>query len=518
MNIEQQIDNRQGISQILSNIKLLEKVATYLRTTLGPFGLDKLIVKGKKTLITNDGATIMKNMNFNHPAAKLMKSISMAQDEEVGDGTTSVVLLTVEILKSLEDLIKIDSIETINETLEDLLQICMKTLNENKINVPENAQEGYLQKMAKTALTSKILKHYKEDFANYVTSGLKENENLIIKKIKGGSIEDSFLFQGVAFEKCFTYAGYEQQPKKIMNPQVLLTNVELEWKSERENAEMRIKNVEEYQNIVDAEWKIIKDKLDFIVGTGAKVVLSSLVIGDYATQYFARFGIFCAGRVSSVDMNKIKECSGAKILSSLTKKVENNNISDNVVNNNILGKFDMFEERQIGNVRYNFLLSSNSCTLILRGPGDEILNEMERSLNDAIIVVKKNMNKEMHVVTGGGSNEMAISIQIRKESKKEKTQKMFIYHAIAQAFENYVIILAKNFGKDSLAVLAKLRTKHNEGGKEYGVANNDALIADMNIDGVYEPYEAKKSIIVNAFNAVKTILMIDSTLMLQTNQ
>ncbi|KAM0688426.1 hypothetical protein COBT_000317 [Conglomerata obtusa] len=514
MQVEQQIDNRQGTSQIISNIKLLDRLSSYLKTTLGPYGLDKLIVTGSKILITNDGATIMKSLNLNHPAAKLMKSISVSQDDEVGDGTTSVVLLTVEILKSLEEIIKKNNVMTVYEHIDNILVDCLNVIEENCIDIEDEnnieSRKVYLQKLAKTALTSKVVKYDKDHFSKMIVDGLQEDTNIVIKKTKGGSCKDSFLFSGIAFEKCFTYAGYEQQPKFIENPLVLLTNIELEWKSERENAEMKIKNVEEYQNIVDAEWKIITDKLDFIVKTGAKVVLSNLAIGDYATQYFAKFGIFCAGRVNSNDINKIKECSGAQILSSLNDK--------GIDVNNFLGKFELFEEKQVGNFRYNFLHTKNSSTLILRGPGDEILNEMERSLNDAIMIVKKNMKTKLKIITGGGSNEMSISTELKKLAYNYSTEIMFVYLAIAEAFENYISILSSNFGLDSLLVISKLRVKHKEGEKYFGVLNDTGLIGDMFEMGVFEPLSVKRNIIINAFNAVKTILMIDSTIIVPVKQ
>ncbi|KAM0674383.1 hypothetical protein GVAV_001996 [Gurleya vavrai] len=569
MQIQEQIDNRQGTSQVLSNIKLLTHLSSYLKTTLGPYGLDKLIVTNNTQIITNDGATIMKSLNFNHPAAKLMKSISIAQDDEVGDGTTSVVLFTVEILKSLEEIIRKGGVDNVIKSIDKILNICINKLEENSIKIISNKNEetiknpsidnsqnkenvknkindyteniknnasntnnsqknnnidntksesifnneedfieernNFLKKLAKTALTSKVVKYEKEFFSNLIVNGLSENKKLAIKKIKGGSFKDSFLFEGVAFEKCFTYAGYEQQPKLIKNPKVLLTNVELEWKSERENAEMRIKNVDEYQNVVNAEWKIIKDKLDFIVKSGAKVVLSKLAIGDYATQYFARFGIFCAGRVNSSDINKIKECSKAQILSSLADR--------NIDFEKVLGEFDLFEEKQIGNLRYNFLHLKKTATIVLRGPGDEILNEMERSLNDANMIVKKNMKESLEIITGGGSNEMQISIELKKKGSEFDTEKMFIYFAISHALENYISILSSNFGMDSIETITNLRVVHKEGKKSFGVVNNRNLVGDMIEAGVFEPLSVKKNIFINAFNAVKTILMIDSTIM-----
>jgi len=359
--------------------------------------------------------------------------------------------------------------------------------------------------LAKTAITSKILKHDKDYFSNIIVNALEISKEPVIKTIKGGSFTDSSIFNGIVFEKCFTYAGYEQQPKKILNPKILLTNVELEWKSERENAEMRISNVEEYQKIVNAEWQIIKDKLDNIIKSGANVILSSSAIGDYATQYFARFDIFCAGRVHQSDINSIlKSCNGTLVT----------NLNENLLEENQLIKIECFEEKQIGNKKYNFLEMKNASTIILRGPGDEILSEMERSVNDAKMIVKKNMGKKVKLVTGGGSTEIGLSISLRNFGYSDGTNKMFVYFAISEAFEKYVSTLANNFGIDAQLAISNLKSVHEKGMIYHGLVKNEEMVCDMRSNGVYEPLNLKRNILMTAFNAAKTILMIDSTILI----
>lgn len=515
MEIEERIDNRQGKQQILSNIKILNNLASYLKTTLGPFGLDKLIINENKFLITNDGATIIKNLNLKHPITKLMESISIAQDDEIGDGTTSVVLLTIEILNSLKEYIEKYDVSIICSYLEEILEFCLKKLADNSLALEnilkkENFnEEKILSCVAKTALTSKILKNEKEYFSSLIIKALNISDDIYIKKIKGGSVSDSTVFNGIAFEKCFTYAGYEQQPKKITNAKILLTTVELEWKSERENAEMKIDNVLEYQKIVDAEWEIIKSKLDFIIQTGANVVFSSSPIGDYATQYFARFGIFCSGRVSQTDIKKMAKVFDTKILTGLSSKN---------TEKKILGECSLFEEKQIGNLRYNYIHYEKAATFILRGPGDEVINEIERSLNDALMVVKKNKNKELRIVTGGGSNEISISLALKNQAMEFETEKMFIFNAVAQALENLVTILANNFGIDSLLTMNKLTKLHNNGYLFSGISTGEEMTGDMKKMEVFEPYQLKANILKNAINAVCTILMIDSTILVRKDK
>lgn len=224
------------------------------------------------------------------------------------------------------------------------------------------------------------------------------DESLIgIKKIPGGGMVDSLLIKGVSFKKTFTYAGAEQQPKSFVNPIVLCLNVELELKAEKDNAEVRVEEVKEYQAIVDAEWEIIYRKLREIEGTGAKIVLSKLPIGDLATQWFSDRDIFCAGRVPAADLRRVVQAVGGSIQSTTSD-----------IKKDYLGTCGKFEERQIGGERYNMFEEcprAKTCTLILRGGAEQFIEEVERSLHDAIMIVKRAM-KNGEVVAGGGAIEV----------------------------------------------------------------------------------------------------------------
>ncbi len=231
------------------------------------------------------------------------------------------------------------------------LEFCLKKLEDLIIpfdNTSEKRRE-MLIKCAETALNSKLLSSYKTFFAEIVVSAVEkldtsllDKELIGIKEVTGGSINDSFLVSGVAFKKTFSYAGFEQQPKNFINPKIIILKIELELKSEKENAEIRINNVEDFQSIVDAEWQIIYEKLQKIHDVGAQIVLSKLPIGDLATQWFADRGIFCAGRVPNEDINRVAKSTGAVLQTSV------NNISPDV-----LGTCGKFEEKQIGAERYN---------------------------------------------------------------------------------------------------------------------------------------------------------------------
>jgi T-complex protein 1 subunit eta len=253
-------------------------------------------------------------------------------------------------------------------------------------------------------MSSKLIHSEKPFYSNMVVDAVLSldqddlDESLIgVKKITGGGMQDSILVHGVAFKKTFTYAGAEQQPKYFKNPSILSLNVELELKAEKDNAEVRVDHVSEYQAIVDAEWEIIYRKLEAIEKTGAKVVLSKLPIGDLATQWFADRDIFCAGRVPAGDLRRVVQAVGGSIQSTCSD-----------IKPEYLGTCGSFEERQVGGERFNIFeqcSKAKTCTLLLRGGAEQFLEEIERSLHDAIMVVKRAV-RNGEVVAGGGATEV----------------------------------------------------------------------------------------------------------------
>ena len=275
-------DTSQGIGQLISNINACMTVVDTIKTTLGPRGLDKLIQAKNETTISNDGATVMKCLDIQHPAAKTLIEIAKAQDAEVGDGTTSVVVLAGEFLREAKQFVE-DGLHP-QIIIRAFREACEYAVNHiAKIAVPigdGQTERDVLIKCAQTALNSKIINHDKGFFAKMAVTAVESIgedmnlNNIGVKKVQGGSMTDSQLIDGVAFLKTFSYAGFEQQPKSFAAPTILLLNVELELKAEKDNAEIRVKNPEQYQAIVDAEWKIIYDKLEKCVETGAKVCYS----------------------------------------------------------------------------------------------------------------------------------------------------------------------------------------------------------------------------------------------------
>mmetsp|Transcript_3880 Transcript_3880/g.6085 ORF Transcript_3880/g.6085 Transcript_3880/m.6085 type:complete len:586 (-) Transcript_3880:140-1897(-) len=507
-------DTSQGKAQIVSNINACMAVAETIRTTLGPRGMDKLVFDGQKTTISNDGATIMRLLDIVHPAAKTLVDISMAQDAEVGDGTTSVVLLAAEMLKEVKDFVE-DGLHPriIIKGLRESCAIALSKIEEISVSQEDEKFRALLEKCAGTALNSKLIARQKHLFAPMVVDAVTHlDPNMCdiklvgIKKITGGSVSDSQLIQGVAFKKTFSYAGFEQAPKHLVAPKILLLNVELELKSEKENAEVRITDPDQYQSIVDAEWSIIYEKLDKCVESGAKVILSRLPIGDLGTQYFADRGIFCAGRVANDDLDRVSKATGAAIQTSVF------GITDNV-----LGLCDVFEEKQVGDERYNFFTGcpkAKTATIILRGGGEQFLEETDRSVHDALMIVKRALASRK-VVAGGGAIEMELSNHLRVHSRTIQGKIQLVMNSYAKAFEVIPRYLAENSGIDSTDVLNRLRKEHatakGEEGRWMGVDVMNEGICNTLDSGVWEPAANKLNSIAAATEAACCILSIDET-------
>ncbi|CAB4030461.1 T-complex 1 subunit eta [Paramuricea clavata] len=344
-------DTSQGKPQLISNINACQYVADAVRTTLGPRGMDKLIVdSGGKATISNDGATIINLLDVVHPAAKTLVDIAKSQDAEVGDGTTSVTLLASEFLRMAKPFVE-EGVhpQVIIKSYRKAVNLAINKIKEIAVQIKKDdptEMRGLLEKCAATALSSKLIANQKDFFSKMVVDAVMLLDELLplnmigMKKVSGGALEDTQLVAGVAFKKSFSYAGFEMQPKKYINPKIALLNIELELKSEKENAEVRVNTVEDYQQIVDAEWDILYDKLEKLVKSGAQVILSKLPIGDVATQYFADRDMFCAGRVAEEDLKRTMKACGGSIQTSA-----------NSLTPDVLGTCELFEEVQVGGER-----------------------------------------------------------------------------------------------------------------------------------------------------------------------
>uniref|UniRef100_A0A4W5M7R3 T-complex protein 1 subunit eta n=1 Tax=Hucho hucho TaxID=62062 RepID=A0A4W5M7R3_9TELE len=454
-------DTSQGVPQLISNINACQVIAEAVRTTLGPRGMDKLMVDGRgKATISNDGATILKLLDVVHPAAKTLVDIARSQDAEV----------------------------------------CVHELPK---------QRELLVKCASTAMNSKLIAGQKEFFSEMVVEAVMMLDDLLplkmigIKKVQGGALEESHLVAGVAFKKTFSYAGFEMQPKRYDQPKIALLNIELELKAEKDNAEVRVKSVEDYQAIVDAEWNILYDKLEKIYKSGAKVVLSKLPIGDVATQYFADRDLFCAGRVQEEDLKRTMMACGGSIQTSVGSMTDD-----------VLGRCEVFEEVQVGGERYNFFKGcprSHTCTIILRGGAEQFMEETERSLHDAIMIVRRAIKNDS-IVAGGGAIEMELSKYLRDYSRTIPGKQQLLIGAYAKALEIIPRQLCDNAGFDATNILNKLRAKHAQGGMWFGVDVNNEDIADNYLACVWEPSIVRINALTAASEAACLILSVDETI------
>lgn len=389
--------------------------------------------------------------------------------------------------------------------------MAINKIQEISVNMSEANQRDTLRKLAATAMSSKLIHRNADFFTKMVVDAVLTldqtdlNAKFIgVKKITGGALQDSLFVDGVAFKKTFSYAGFEQQPKSFDNPKIVCLNVELELKAEKDNAEVRVQEVSEYQAIVDAEWKIIFNKMEAIYKTGAKVVLSKLPIGDLATQYFADRDIFCAGRVAADDMERVCQATGSSLQSTCSDiKPEH------------LGTCEKFEERQIGGERYNFFTGcsgAKACTLVLRGGAEQFIAEVERSLHDAIMVVRRAI-KNNTIVAGGGACEMEVSAYLHTFADKNVPHKQqAIIKALAKALEVIPRQLCDNAGFDSTDILNRLRVEHRKGNTWAGVDFSTESIGN-NLDRfVWEPALVKTNAIQAAIEAACLILSVDETI------
>ncbi|MEN2496079.1 MAG: hypothetical protein MHMPM18_000645 [Marteilia pararefringens] len=504
-------EKKQGYEHAISNAIACRTIADAVRVTLGPLGNDVvLVIKRDKSLITNDGATILDTLDVQHPAAKLLVQMSKSQDKSIGDGTSSVVLLASEMLDRLTNLL---SSQNSPHSIISCLNLCSKyskeIVEQNTIDISSD-MDVYLKKCANTSLSSKLISGSSDHFSQMAIEAIKiigKNSSLKLVGIKnqtGGSISDSILIEGFALPKCFAYAGAKMQPYEFTNPKIALINIELELKPERVNSEVTIATASEYQAVVDSEWNILFEKLDKIRDSGANIVLSSLPVGDVAYQYFSDHGIYCGGRVHKDDMYRASLAFGANQQTTL----------DNIKNN--LGSCGKFEEFSIGSERYIKFFNANaakSCTIILRGVGNLFVDEAKRSLHDALKVIQ-NIYSNPKVVVGGGAIEMTLSAKMREWAQRDFTGKKSIFiQEIAKSFEIIPKVLADNCGYDQTSVLSYLRKLHNEGKHEFGInINSESGTGDNKENGIFEPQQLTLHKLHTIFESITMLIVINQTI------
>jgi len=424
------------------------------------------------------------------------------------------VVLAVEFLKQAKQFLEEQlPPQIIIKGYKKACELALGRLDEIALDLSKTSEDKkveLLKKCAETALCSKLVNKEKGFFAEMVVKAVlsldkSAHVNMIgIKKVTGGSLADSMLVDGVAFKKTFSYAGFEQQPKLFVNPKILLLNLELELKAEKDNAEIRINKPEEYQQIVDAEWRIIYEKLEKIAESGAQVVLSRLPIGDLATQYFADRKIFCAGRVEESDMARTRLATGADIQTTV-----------NGLTPEVLGSCGKFEEVQIGSERWNIFSncpSAKTATIILRGGAQQFLEEADRSLHDAVMIVRRAQRTE-RVVGGGGAVDLELSRYLKEYSRTISGAEQSVVAAFGKAFEVIPRALSINSGADATNILNSLRSLHQnpETGMWMGVDCYNCTTINTMDAYIWEPAIVKRNALASATEAACLILSIDET-------
>ncbi len=496
-----------------NNIAAAKAVADAIRTTLGPRGMDKMLVDSLgDVVISNDGATILGEMEIEHPAAKMMVEISKTQDEEVGDGTTTVVVLAGTMLKKAEELLD----QEIHPTMitrgyrvakEKALEIVKSISRPLSID-----DEEKLTKIAVTAMSSKAVGDDHEKLARIIVQAAKEIsdtadgkttidvENIKLEKRQGGSIEDTELIKGIVIDKEVVHPS---MPKKMDNAKIALLDVALEVKELETDAEIRITSPEQMQSFLAEEERMLKDMVEKIAAAGANVVFSQKGIDDAAQHYMAKKGILASRRVKKSDMDKLARATGAKVTS---------NINDLAASD--LGYAGTVEEKRISGEQMVFVQKCKdpkAVTILIRGGSEHIVDEVERAVNDAIKGVSAAVDMGRYVA-GGGAPEAEIARQLRKYAESFPGREQLAINAFADAMEMIPRTLAENAGLDTIDMLVKLRSEHDAGNVSAGVDVLAGKISDMEKLNVIDPLKTKIQAISSASEAAEMILRIDDVI------
>ncbi|KYC45828.1 MAG: Thermosome subunit [Candidatus Methanofastidiosum methylothiophilum] len=489
-------------------------VAETVKTTLGPRGMDKMLVDSLgDVVITNDGATILSEMDIAHPAAKMIVEVAKTQDEEVGDGTTTAVVIAGELLKKAEDLLDQDVHATVvasgykiaAEKAEEIL----KDIGD-KISIND---EEVLLEIAKTAMTGKGAEKAKDTLAPLALNAVKqvavkengkysvETDDIKVEKKEGGSVEDSKLIQGLIIDKERVHDG---MPKKIKDAKIALLDCALEVKETETDAEIRITSPDQLQAFLDQEEAMLKKMVDQIKASGATVVFCQKGIDDLAQHYLAKSGIYAARRVKKSDMKKLAKATGARVVN----KVADLEAKD-------LGHAGSVEEKKIGGDEMTFVegcKDPKSVSLLLRGGTEHFLEEVERALEDAIGVISTAI-EDGTICAGGGAAEMELSKRLNEYAEKISGREQLAVKAFAQAMEIIPRTLAENAGMDPIDTIVALKASHEtKDHKRFGIDIFDGKVKDMMKAGVVEPLRIKEQAVKSASESAIMILRIDDVI------
>ncbi|MBN1236108.1 MAG: thermosome subunit [Methanotrichaceae archaeon] len=491
------------------NILAAKAVAEAVRTTLGPKGMDKMLISGEDATITNDGATILREMDIEHPVAKMIVEVARAQDDEIGDGTTTAVIIAGKLLEKAEALLDQDVHPTvIVQGYKQAAARAQKVLSEMAIEV--SGDDKILLKIAQTAMRGKGIEIAMDKLAAISVEAARAvadfegkdiEENIKIVLIPGGKIEDSIINHGIVIEKERTS---REMPKRIEKAKIMLLEGTLELKKLDTDAKVTITDAKNLASFKEGEEQVIKSQVDAIVTAGANVVFCEKGIGVTAQNYLARLGILGVRRVKREDLKMLALATGARLVGDVM-----------AVASKDLGSADIVEERKIGKDKYMIFVEgcekAKAVSIILHGVSEQFLEEMERALDDALNVVL-DVIRSGKIVPGGGSPEILVAENLRQYASTLEGREQLAVRAFADAVESIPLTLAENAGFDPVDSLAALRAKSGQGMKNFGLNILTGEPADMLAQGVVEPLKVKTQAIKSATEAATMVLRVDDVI------
>ena len=499
-----------------NNIAAAKIIAEIVHSSLGPRGMDKMLVDSLGDVtITNDGATILKEIDVQHPAAKMLVEISKTTDNEVGDGTTSAVILAGALLSQAESLVDSDVHPTIivdgyrkaARKAKEYLEEIAETITANDKTI--------LNKIAKTSMQTKLVRKDSDQLADIIVKSVlavaeKDGESfqvdiddIKVEKKAGGSIKDSTIIQGIVLDKEIVHGG---MPRSISGAKIALINTALEISKTETDAKINISNPQQLKAFLDEEHKMLKTMVDKVIGSGANVVLCQKGLDDMAQHYLAKAGIIAVRRIKESDLTKLAAATGARIVTNLDDLFEKD-----------LGAAEIVEERKIEDDKWVFVegcKNPKSVTLLLRAGSQRVVDEVERSVHDALMVVKDVILKPQ-IVAGGGAPETYAATKIRGWAKSLEGREQLAAEKFADALEEITITLAENAGMDPIDTLTLLRSKQQKGEKWTGIDVMKGKVSNMKSSDIIEPLAVKLQIISAAAEAACMILRIDDVIATQ---
>jgi len=498
-----------------ANIAAAKAVAGAVRTTLGPKGMDKMLVDTiGDVVITNDGVTILKEMDIEHPAAKMMVEIAKTQDDEVGDGTTTAVVIAGELLKRAEDLLEQDVHPTvIAHGYRMAADRAQQILNDDiAIDVKPN-DTMVLRKIAETAMTGKGAEASREKLTDLVVRAITmvadedssvDTDNIKVEKKVGGSIEDSEIIEGMIIDKERVHPA---MPRKVEDAKILLLNAAVEFKKTEVDAEISITSPDQLQMFLDEEERMIRNIVDKIVASGANVLFCQKGIDDIAQHYLAKAGILAVRRVKKSDMDKLARATSGAVVSSI-----------DAIAPEELGKAGLVEEKKISGEEMIFVTeceNPKAVSIIIHGGTEHVVDELDRAMEDAIRVVSVAV-EDKKFVAGGGAPEIELSLRLREYAASVGGRAHLAIEAFATALEIIPRTLAENAGLDPIDMLVALRAAHEKKGDKnsrfMGLDVFQGKAGDMQKAGVVEPLRVKTQAVSSAAEAAIMILRIDDVI------